>query len=317
MVIFSGISISIAFQFLIVLLGLVWFPWITRGAAISGIIIGIIIVILTETIGQQISGNRLPWGRWPLTIHSGVWGLIFNVFICFSVSAFSVLAKIDTDREHRQKFHDFLNDHMGLHPSRTKLRSFAYVIALIWLFFGAGPGQVLGNNFFGDPGGGYEAWILKIPSIWGYQLIWWFFGIGWVGDGPSWSVTHVSPTPETVPIELVQEIPNDISELPTGGWEIVVEPDARATADSAVVCSGADPRRLETVNTCLFSAATDYQVHRVMRVGGERYRPLGIPDNAVTQYFIPSRGRPHYAAVQLQPYRPSPEIDPNSLGADG
>ena len=178
MVIFSGISISIAFQFLIVLLGLIWFPWITRGAAISGIIIGIIIVILTETIGQQISGNRLPWGRWPLTIHSGVWGLLFNVFICFSVSAFSSLTKMDSDRNHRQKYHDFLNDHMGLHPSRTKLRSFAYVIALIWLFFGAGPGQVLGNSFFGEPSAGYEEWILKIPSLWGYQLIWWFFGIG-------------------------------------------------------------------------------------------------------------------------------------------
>ncbi len=178
MVIFSGISISIAFQFLIVLLGLIWFPWITRGAAISGIIIGIIIVILTETIGQQISGNRLPWGRWPLTIHSGVWGLLFNVFICFSVSAFSSLTKIDSDRNHRQKYHDFLNDHMGLHPSRTKLRSFAYVIALVWLFFGAGPGQVLGNSFFGEPSAGYEEWILKIPSLWGYQLIWWFFGIG-------------------------------------------------------------------------------------------------------------------------------------------
>ena len=178
MVIFSGISISIAFQFLIVLLGLIWFPWITRGAAISGIIIGIIIVILTETIGQQISGNRLPWGRWPLTIHSGVWGLLFNVFICFSVSAFSSLTKIDSDRNHRQKYHDFLNDHMGLHPSRNKLRSFAYVIALIWLFFGAGPGQVLGNSFFGEPSAGYEEWILKIPSLWGYQLIWWFFGIG-------------------------------------------------------------------------------------------------------------------------------------------
>jgi len=178
MIIFSGISISIAFQFLIVLLGLVWFPWITRGAAISGIIIGIIIVILTETIGQQISGNRLPWGRWPLTIHSGVWGLLFNVFICFSVSAFSSIIKIDNDRDYRQKFHDFLNEHMGLHPSRTKLRSFAYVIALIWLFFGVGPGQVLGNNFFGAPDAGYESWILKIPSLWGYQLIWWFFGIG-------------------------------------------------------------------------------------------------------------------------------------------
>ena len=178
MIIFSGISISIAFQFLIVLLGLVWFPWITRGAAISGIIIGIIIVILTETIGQQISGNRLPWGRWPLTIHSGVWGLLFNVFICFSVSAFSSIIKMDDDRDYRQKFHNFLDENMGLHPSRTKLRSFAYVIALIWLFFGVGPGQVLGNNFFGAPDAGYDSWILKIPSLWGYQLIWWFFGIG-------------------------------------------------------------------------------------------------------------------------------------------
>ncbi len=178
MIIFSGISISIAFQFLIVLLGLVWFPWITRGAAISGIIIGIIIVILTETIGQQISGNRLPWGRWPFTIHSGVWGLLFNVFICFSVSAFSSIIKVDNDRDYRQKFHNFLDENMGLHPSRTKLKSFAYVIALIWLFFGVGPGQVLGNNFFGAPDAGYESWILKIPSLWGYQLIWWFFGIG-------------------------------------------------------------------------------------------------------------------------------------------
>jgi len=178
MIIFSGISIAIAFQFLIVLLGLVWFPWITRGAAISGVIIGIIIVILTETVGQQISGNRLPWGRWPFTIHSGVWGLLFNVFICFSVSAFSSIIKIDSERDYRQTFHDFLNEHMGLHPSRTKLRSFAYVIALIWLFFGVGPGQIIGNNFFGAPDAGYESWILKIPSLWGYQLIWWFFGIG-------------------------------------------------------------------------------------------------------------------------------------------
>ena len=229
MVIFSGISISIAFQFLIVLLGLVWFPWITRGAAISGIIIGIIIVILTETIGQQISGNRLPWGRWPLTIHSGVWGLLFNVFICFSVSAFSELAKMDKDRDHRQKFHDFLNDHMGLHPSRTKLRSFAYVIALIWLFFGAGPGQVLGNNFFGAPGAGYEAWVLKIPSIWGYQLIWWFFGIGLI-----WflaSKMDLSTLPNRPiqandlhkqPDEVLGEV-NYIDKLGTGyGWILIL-----------------------------------------------------------------------------------------------
>ena len=229
MVIFSGISISIAFQFLTVLLGLVWFPWITRGATISGIIIGIIIVILTETIGQQISGNRLPWGRWPLTIHSGVWGLLFNVFICFAVSAFSSLIKIDTDRDHRQKFHDFLNEHMGLHPSRTKLRSFAYVIAIIWLFFGAGPGQILGNSYFGAPGAGYELWILKIPSLWGYQLIWWFFGIGLI-----WflaSKMDLSTLPNKPirandlhknPDEVLGEV-NYIDKLGTGyGWILIL-----------------------------------------------------------------------------------------------
>ena len=158
---------------------------------------------------------------------------------------------------------------------------------------------------------GFWAWTLIMG------IIWWFFGIGWGGHGPTWAVTHVSTNPEAVPIELVQELDNDITNSPGGGWEVVIEADAQATADSAVVCNGTDPRRLEAVNTCLFSAATDYQIHRVMRVGGERYRPLGIPDNAVTQYFIPSRGRPHYAAVQLQPYKPSLDVDPNKLGGDG
>jgi len=229
MVIFSGIAISIAFQFLIVLLGLIWFPWITRGAAIFGLVIGIVIVILTETIGQQITGNRLPWGRWPLTIHSGVWGLLFSVFVCFSISAFSSITKIDKYRLHRDKFHDFLNGHMGLHPSRTKLRSFAYVIALIWLFFGIGPGQVLGNNFFGDPGAGYEAWILKIPSIWGYQLIWWFFGIGliwFLGSKMDLSTLPNKPIQTNdlfkKPEEISGEV-NYIDKVGTGyGWILIL-----------------------------------------------------------------------------------------------
>ncbi|GIT35613.1 MAG: hypothetical protein Ct9H300mP5_0820 [Candidatus Pelagibacterales bacterium] len=145
-----------------------------KRSATFGLIIGIIIVILTETIGQQISGNRLPWGRWPLTIHSGVWGLLFNVFFCFSISAFSNITKIDTNRSHRQKFHDFLNDHMGLHPSRTKLRPFAYVILIG--FFLDWTRTNIGEKFFWGPGAGYEAWILKIPSFGAINLFGGFFG---------------------------------------------------------------------------------------------------------------------------------------------
>ena len=47
MILFSGIAIAISFQFLIILLGTLWLPWITRGAAIMGIISGLIIVVLS------------------------------------------------------------------------------------------------------------------------------------------------------------------------------------------------------------------------------------------------------------------------------
>ena len=178
MILFAGVVIPIAFQLVTILLGTLWFPWITRGAATMGIISGIIVVLLTETIGQQITGNRLPWGRWPLTVHSGVWGLLFNIIVCFSISTFAIFSKNDIDRSHRDKFHNFLNEHMGIHSSRRKIKSFAYVLVLIWLFFAIGPGLVMGNDLFGSPGLGYENWLLKIPSIWGYQLICWFIGIG-------------------------------------------------------------------------------------------------------------------------------------------
>ena len=83
----------------------------------------------------------------------------------------------DIFKSHRQKFHNFYREHSGLHPSRTRMKSFSYVMVLIWLFFAVGPGLVLGNDLFGSPGAGYEGWALKIPSIWGYQLTWWFVGI--------------------------------------------------------------------------------------------------------------------------------------------
>ena len=229
MILFGGIAISIAFQFSIILLGALWFPWITRGAATMGVICGFIVVILTETLGQQITGNRLPWGRWPLTIHSGVWGLLFNVFVCFSISAFSSFSQSDVYRTHRQKFHDFLNDHMGLHPSRRKIRSFAYVLVLIWLFFGIGPGLVLGNDIFGNPGGGYEAWILKIPSIWGYLLIWWFAGIGLVWFLANKMDLSTLPKKPIQPNDLFEEVTihkestNYIENVGTGyGWILVL-----------------------------------------------------------------------------------------------
>ncbi|MDE0319860.1 MAG: hypothetical protein OXH86_16625 [Acidimicrobiaceae bacterium] len=186
--------------------------------------------------------------------------------------------------------------------------------------------------------------LVAWTGLWGWMLlmsiVWWVFGIGWIGSQPGWNVLQVTSNPATVLVDEVQQLGVDPDAQPPPGWiEIVVEEksdddaeeivdpeiveaqafaaDARSAADGHVVCDGADPRRLLAVNSCLFSAADEYKTYRVLIRGGERYRPLSIPDNAVTQYFLPSRGRPHYAVVQIQPYLPRVEIDPNVFGDDG
>lgn len=187
--------------------------------------------------------------------------------------------------------------------------------------------------------------LVAWTGLWGWMLlmsiVWWVFGIGWIGSQPGWNVLQVTSNPATVLVDEVQQLEGiPVDQSPSGWIEIVVKEksdedaaeevvdpeiveaqafaaDARSAADGHVVCDGADPRRLLAVNSCLFSAADEYKTYRVLIRGGERYRPLSIPDNVITQYFLPSRGRPHYAVVQIQPYQPRVEIDPNVFGDDG
>ena len=174
LILLGGLAIAFGFQLFPVLLGMIWFPWITKTGATLGLITGMFFVILAETFGHKLTGNALPWGRWPLTIYSGLWGLFFNVIVCFLSSAFS---SNDSDKEHRKSFHDFMNDHMGIHPSRKKIKSLAYVLFLIWAFFSIGPGLIFGNLIFGSADLSYDKWVMGIPSLWAYQIIWWAAGV--------------------------------------------------------------------------------------------------------------------------------------------
>ena len=174
LILLGGLAIAFGFQLFPVLLGMIWFPWITKTGATLGLITGMFFVVLAETFGHKLTGNALPWGRWPLTIYSGLWGLFFNVIVCFLSSAFS---SNDADKEHRKSFHDFMNDHMGIHPSRKKIKSLAYVLFLIWAFFSIGPGLIFGNLIFGSADLSYDKWVMGIPSLWAYQIIWWAAGV--------------------------------------------------------------------------------------------------------------------------------------------
>jgi Na+/proline symporter len=172
-----GLAVPCSFQLLPSLLGVLWLPWITRRAATAGLIAGLVVVVLTEPLGQALTGNALPWGRWPWTIHSGLWGMAANLTLCLAVCA---LARIDADRRAREVFHSFLNDRAWSMLKPPRLKSAAWILVLGWLFFAVGPGALLGNRLFGAPGGGYQAWLFGTPSIWAWQVFWWLLGVGLV-----------------------------------------------------------------------------------------------------------------------------------------
>ena len=173
----GSLAIACSFQLWPSLLGATWLPWITRGGASAGLGIGLIAVILTEPIGQKLTGGSLPWGVWPWNVHSAVWGMFFNIVICLIVS---FMASNDPEKNHRQTFHNFFQKHSEIKSSDRWSKPIGALILMIWMFFAIGPGSVFGNMAFGEPNIGFDKWILGMPSIWAWQIIWWALGVGTV-----------------------------------------------------------------------------------------------------------------------------------------
>ncbi len=169
------LALSLGLQLLPALAAVCWLPWITRPAVLLGLFFGMAAVVLTEPLGGAIThfvGFDLPWGRWPWTIDSAGWGIFVNVLVCLVISWIS---HRDDERAHRQKFHDFLRGFSA--PGQRRLRALAWAMTLAWLFFAVGPGALIGNDAFGAPGAGAGHWVLGVPSLWAWQLIWWVLGV--------------------------------------------------------------------------------------------------------------------------------------------
>ena len=170
----GGLALALAFQLWPSLLAATWLPWITRQGAVYGLAAGMIVVVLTEGIGQVLTGDTLPWGRWPWTIHSAGWGMAANLLICIVGSA---MTQDERERAHRMRYHDFLHAHAAPAPGRPRLKTFAVVVVLVWMFFAVGPGAVVGNYVFGAPNDGLAGWDFGTPSLWVWQILWWALGV--------------------------------------------------------------------------------------------------------------------------------------------
>ena len=169
----GSFSLSIGCQMLIPLIAICYFPWFTKNGISLGLIVGLVVVFLTEQIGQSLMADILPWGKWPFTIHSSAWGVIFNLI---SASVISFITQDIKEKNHKHKFHEFINDYKAISSFRRSLKPSAWIVVAAWLFFGIGPGSILGNNFFGNPKS-VESWSFGMPSLWVWQIIFWIIGI--------------------------------------------------------------------------------------------------------------------------------------------
>ncbi len=174
LVLLGGLALAFSFQMWVPLASVCYFPWLTREGVSWGLLGGMVGVIMTESIGQSLFGDSISWGRWPWTMHSAFWGMLVNLAIAIPVS---FMTQNSRDRAHRQKYHDFLADHVALPANKQSLKPAAWIITVAWLFFGIGPGTVIGNDIFGAPND-ISTWTFGIPSIWAWQILFWLLGVG-------------------------------------------------------------------------------------------------------------------------------------------
>ena len=89
------------------LIAMCYISWFTKQGVSFGIVVGIITVFFTESVGQTIFGDLIFWNKWPLTIHSSAWGLVFNLVATIVISFITQDSK---ETNHKYKFHDFINN---------------------------------------------------------------------------------------------------------------------------------------------------------------------------------------------------------------
>ena len=203
LVLLGGLAVAFGFQMWTPLAAVCWIPWITRQGATYGLLAGIIGVIFTEKFGIGILTDMGLdfWGRWPWTIHSAGWGMILNLTTCLIVSS---RTQDEAQRAHRMTYHNFLREHASLSPGKRGLVPVAWGITLAWMFFGIGPGAVIGNDIFGAPNAGVDGWTFGMPSIWAWQILFWILGVGMM-----WFLAYkmeMSTIPEKEIVALVEDI---------------------------------------------------------------------------------------------------------------
>jgi SSS family solute:Na+ symporter len=173
----GALALPLSVQLWTPLLGICWLRRIGRGAAMAGVGFGIAGVLLTEPAGHaalSFLGLDLPWGRWPWTLHSALWGFVPNLCVALLVAAFS---RHHTPNDEAQDVRRLLDVTLSGKPQVRALKTTAWSAVLAWLFLAVGPGLIFANTaFLGTDG----VWLVGMPSLWGWAAMFWAAGLGLV-----------------------------------------------------------------------------------------------------------------------------------------
>ena len=171
-VMLGGLAVAYGFQMYPALIGICYYKGFTTKGVVSGLIIGLIAVTLTDKTSAWFG---VPWGAYPLTIHSAGWGIFFNLLTTFFVSKFSVESQAEKEKKNRK--HQLLQEVVGLSKERKNKVKLAWALTLFWFLVGFGPFATLGNDLFSNPNAPSLWAPFSLPSIWVWQLLFLCYGI--------------------------------------------------------------------------------------------------------------------------------------------
>ena len=171
-VMLGGLAVAYGFQMYPALIGICYYKGFTRKGVVWGLVIGLIAVTLTDKTSAWFG---VPWGAYPLTIHSAGWGIFFNLITTFIVSHFS--NETDIEKAVKAKKHQLLQSITGMSSARKNKVKLAWGLTLVWFLVGFGPFATIGNDVFSDPNLPALWAPFGLPSLWIWQLLFLGFGI--------------------------------------------------------------------------------------------------------------------------------------------
>lgn len=175
--VFAPLAAPLAVQLFPALLGLAFVRWISRSAVLTGLILSWLVVFFTEPPGLILFEGLfldLPWGRWPLTVHSAAWGLAVNLV---AVLLAAIFTRGGAERQARDLLHDEFAQRWKTDFGGRAARSAKWSLPIIWAFLALGPGAILGNTFFSQPIFTEGEAALGLPSLWVWQILFWLLGV--------------------------------------------------------------------------------------------------------------------------------------------